>query len=62
MFKFFKLFFYLAIAAGIFFLYWFLPKYSFVSKNPGYCVALTKNLYYCGNQAGLDKLFGNGGK
>ena len=47
------------ILAGIF-LYWFLPKYSFVSKNPGYCVNLTAHIYYCGNNAGLDKIFGNG--
>jgi hypothetical protein len=42
------------------FLYWFLPKYSFINKNPGYCVNLTKHLYYCGNEAGLDKLFNIG--
>ena len=49
--------FYLVLIVGGIFLYWFLPKYSFIAKNPGYCVNLTKNLYYCGNQAGLDKLF-----
>ena len=59
MFKFLKILFYALIAAFVLFLYWFLPKYSFVSKNPGYCVNLTKHLYYCGNQAGLDSLFGN---
>ena len=48
---------YLAIIIIIAFLYWFLPKYSFVAKNPGYCVNLTKNIYYCGNEAGLDRLF-----
>ncbi|MBI3231664.1 MAG: hypothetical protein HYZ51_01120 [Candidatus Doudnabacteria bacterium] len=53
-----KIFFYLIIAAVIVFLYWFLPKYSFVNKNPGFCVNLTKHLYYCGNDANLDKLFG----
>jgi len=58
MFKFLKIFFYVVIVLVIGFLYWFLPKYSFVSKNPGYCVNLTQHLYYCGNQAGLDKLFG----
>lgn len=57
MFKFLKLLLYFVIAAGIVFLYWFLPKYSFIHKNPGYCVNLTKHLYYCGNEAGLDKLF-----
>lgn len=52
-----KTFFYTVLILVIIFLYWFLPKYSFVSKNPGYCVNLTKNIYYCGNNAGLDKLF-----
>lgn len=56
--KLFKLTFYFLIAAAIVFLYWFLPKYSFIAKNPGYCVNLTNNIYYCGSQAGLDKLFG----
>jgi hypothetical protein len=57
MFRLLKIFFYTVIAVGIFFLYWFLPKYSFVQKNPGYCVNLTEHLYYCGTNAGLDKLF-----
>ena len=48
----------LVLAAA--FLYWFLPKYSFVRKNPGYCTNLTSHIYYCGNQAGLEKLFGAG--
>lgn len=55
-----KYFFYLLIILLIAFLYWFLPKYSFINKNPGYCVNLTKHLYYCGNEAGLDKLFNIG--
>ena len=49
---------YLLLASIIIFLYWFLPKYSFIAKNPGFCVPLTKNIYYCGSQAALDKLFG----
>jgi len=57
MLKTFKIALYVLIALVILFMYWFLPKYSFVSKNPGYCVNLTRSLYYCGNQAGLDKLF-----
>jgi hypothetical protein len=57
MFSMFKHLFYLVLVLAAIFLYWFLPKYSFVAKNPGYCVNLTKNIYYCGNQAGLDKLF-----
>lgn len=48
---------YLLIAAGVVFLYWFLPKYSYVQKNPGYCVNLTKHLYYCGTGADLNKVF-----
>lgn len=54
------LFWTLAILLALF-LYWFLPKYSFISKNPGFCVNLTSHIYYCGNSAGLDKLM-NGGK
>lgn len=48
---------YLVIAVAVLFLYWFLPKYAYVHKNPGYCTNLTQHLYYCGNDAGLDKLF-----
>jgi hypothetical protein len=57
MFAFLKRLFYVALVLAAVFLYWFLPKYSFISKNPGYCVNLTSHLYYCGNQAELDKLF-----
>ncbi|PIR96057.1 MAG: hypothetical protein COT92_03220 [Candidatus Doudnabacteria bacterium CG10_big_fil_rev_8_21_14_0_10_42_18] len=60
MFKNLKILIYLVIILAIGFLYWFLPKYSFIQKNPGYCVNLTKNIYYCGNNAGLDKLFNVG--
>lgn len=55
-----KIFFYIIIVLLLLFLYWFLPKYSYIQKNPGYCVNLTSHLYYCGNNAGLDKLFGGG--
>ncbi len=57
MFRLIKFILYVLIALAILFLYWFLPKYSFVSKNPGYCANLTAHIYYCGNNAGLDKLF-----
>jgi hypothetical protein len=57
MFKLLKFLFYIAIILGVYFLYWFLPKYSYIQKNPGFCVNLSKHLYYCGNEAGLDKLF-----
>jgi hypothetical protein len=59
MFKILKIIFYIAVVIVIVFLYWFLPKYSYVSKNPGYCVNLTSHIYYCGNNSDLDKLFGN---
>ena len=58
MIKLFKALLYILIGAVILFLYWFLPKYSYINKNPGYCVALSKNLYYCGNNASLDRFFG----
>lgn len=48
---------YLIIAAIIGGLFWFMPKYSYVQKNPGYCVNLTKHLYYCGTQADLKAMF-----
>lgn len=57
MFKLLKYFFYAVIFLILYFLYWFLPKYSYIHKNPGFCVNLTSHLYYCGNNAGLDKLF-----
>lgn len=53
-----KTLFYLAIAGVVWLLFWFLPKYSFVSKNPGYCAQLTTHLYYCGTESQLDQLFG----
>ena len=59
MFRLLKIFFYILIVLVVAFFYWFLPKYAFVQKNPGYCVHLTVHLYYCGNNAGLDKLFRN---
>ncbi len=57
MFKFLKLLFYAALIALGLFLYWFLPKYSFVQKNKGYCTNLTDHLYYCGTEADLETLF-----
>lgn len=58
MFKTLKTIFYVLLALLAIFLYWFLPKYSFIHKNPGFCVNLTSHIYYCGNSAGLDKFFG----
>ena len=60
MFKHFKYVFYVLIILIVAFSYWFLPKYSIINKHPGYCVNLSKHLYYCGNEAGLDKLFNIG--
>lgn len=57
MFRLLKLFFYAIVIGVVVFLYWFLPKYSFVQKNPGYCAHLTKHLYYCGDSSNLDSLF-----
>ncbi len=48
---------YIALAAGALFLFWFLPKYSYVQDNPGYCVNLTQHLYYCGTKADLKETF-----
>ena len=57
MFRLLKYILYAAIIVLIVFLYWFLPKYSFVHKNPGYCANLTAHLYYCGDSTDLTKLF-----
>jgi hypothetical protein len=48
---------YALVVILIVFLYWFIPKYSFVKKNPGFCTKLTTHLYYCGSGAQLDQLF-----
>lgn len=57
MFKIIKYALYLGIAALVVGLFWFMPKYSYVQKNPGYCANLTKNLYYCGDTADLKSTF-----
>ncbi len=56
-FKLIKYLFYALLLLVIIFLYWFLPKYSYINQHPGYCANLTKHIYYCGNEAALDKLF-----
>ncbi len=48
---------YLSIAVLIIGLFWFMPKYSYVQKNPGYCVNLTEHLYYCGSKANVKEMF-----
>jgi hypothetical protein len=57
MFKLTKYLLYAVIAVLIYGLFWFLPKYSYVQKNPGYCANLTEHLYYCGTQADLKQMF-----
>lgn len=52
-----KLLFYILIIGGIAFGVWFLPKYSFIAENPGFCTELVKNVYYCGSGADLKGLF-----
>lgn len=58
MFKFLKFFFYAILVGGGIFLYWFLPKYSYIQKNPGYCTQLSEHLYYCGTAADMKGVFG----
>lgn len=48
---------YAALILIALFLFWFLPKYNFVHKNPGYCVNLTKQIYYCGTDANLESFY-----
>jgi hypothetical protein len=48
---------YAAIVGLIVFMYWFLPKYSFIQKNPGYCVPLSEHFYYCGTDANMQGMF-----
>ena len=57
MFRTLKYVFYILIILLIAFLYWFLPKYSFVQKNPGFCTNLTTHIYYCGSGADVQKIF-----
>jgi hypothetical protein len=57
MFRAIKTVFVILIIATVAFLYWFLPKYNFIKKNPSFCVALSNNVYYCGGTAQMQKLF-----
>jgi hypothetical protein len=57
MFHILKLLFYAAIIGVIVFVVWFLPKYDFIKKNPGFCTEIGKNFYYCGSAADLKNLF-----
>lgn len=53
----FKYLFYILLIVGAAGLFWFLPKYSYVKQNPGYCVNLTEHLYYCGSESNLKETF-----
>lgn len=55
-----KYVFYLVVVGVVIFLVWFLPKYSYVQKNPGYCVALTANFYYCGTESNIADVYNSG--
>ncbi len=57
MFKLLKIFFYALIVLVIGFLYWFLPKYNFIHKNPQYCVKISDHIYYCGTNSNIDKFY-----
>ncbi len=59
MFRIAKYVFYAVVVGVVVFLVWFLPKYSYVQKNPGYCVALTQNLYYCGTDSNIADVYGS---
>lgn len=59
MFRIAKYLFYVLVVGVVVFLVWFLPKYSYVQKNPGYCVALTQNFYYCGNESNVADVYGS---
>ena len=52
-----KIIFYLIFIGIAASLIWFLPKYRFVHKNPQYCTKLAGNLFYCGTNANLEKLY-----
>lgn len=52
-----KYLFYAVVVGVVVFLFWFMPKYSYVQKNPGYCVNLTEHLYYCGTESDLEAVF-----
>lgn len=48
-----KITFWVAFVVIALFLYWFLPKYSFVHKNPGYCVNVAGGFYFCGSASNI---------
>lgn len=40
----------LVVAGGY---YWLMPKIKYIQDNPGFCVNITTQLYYCGSEANL---------
>lgn len=52
-----KIFFWLLFLAVFLFLFWFMPKYAYIRRNPGFCVQLVSRLYFCGEQSGMNDLF-----
>jgi hypothetical protein len=57
MFRVAKYLFYALVVGALVFAYWFMPKYSYVQKNPGFCTQLSKHLYYCGDGAEVSSFF-----
>lgn len=57
MFHLLKLLVYAGLIAIVIFIVWFVPKYSFIAKNPGFCTELFNHVYYCGNKADIQSLF-----
>lgn len=57
MFRIIRYIFYLAVIGAGLLLWWFLPKYNYVHKNPQYCAKLGEHFYYCGTETHLEKFF-----
>lgn len=57
MFRLLKLIFYAFVISALAFAVWFMPKYSYVQKNPSFCTQLTTHLFYCGNASDAAQLF-----
>lgn len=53
MFKLIKLFFLIIIIGAVAGYFWLTPKLKYVKDNPGFCVNLTTQLFYCGTEADL---------
>lgn len=53
MFKLIKLLLFLILVAGVAGYFWLMPKYQYIKDNPGFCVNLTEQIFYCGTEADL---------